>query len=183
MEGASTHMSEEYTTTEAGSPPPLLPPPTAPVGFAKPPKSPAAATLLSLFPGLGQIYNGQPAKALVFFLAWAGSIAAASEGEAMPFALFIPFIYLYNMIDAWRSASQINARAAGGIPVAEDSGAESPAWGGVLVVLGLLLLARNLGWLNLAAVARYWPLLLIVAGAALLSGSLRQKKESGGGAL
>jgi hypothetical protein len=139
--------------------------------------------LLSLFPGLGQIYNGQPAKALVFFLAWAGSIAAASEGQAMPFALFIPFIYLYNMIDAWRSACQINARAAGGIPVPEEGGAESPAWGGALVVLGLVLLGKNLGLLDLAAVARYWPVLLIGAGAALLLGSLRRQKESGSGGL
>lgn len=164
--------------------PPPLPPavaalPPAPGGYSRPPKSPAAATLLSLFPGLGQIYNGQPAKALVFFLAWAGCIAAASEGEAMPFALMIPFIHLYNMVDAWRSASLINARAAGGARPAEEDSVESPAWGATLVALGLLLLAKNLGWLNLAALARYWPVLLIGAGAALLWGSLQRRKGPG----
>jgi hypothetical protein len=101
----------------------------------------------------------------------------------MPFALFVPFIYLYNMVDAWRGACQANARAAGGAAEPDDMSAESPAWGGVLVALGLLLLARNLGWISLAALARYWPVLLIAAGAALLSSSLRQKKERGGGDL
>lgn len=180
-------MSEDYTTSDEGArsalPPPPLPPLPPAAAFAKPPKSAAAATLLSLFPGLGQIYNGQPAKALVFFLGFAGSIAAAHDGAEMPFALFIPFIYFYNMIDAWRSAAQINARAAGGVPLPEEGGAESPAWGAALVALGLVLLAKNLGWISLAAVARYWPVLLIVAGAALLRGSLGQKRESASGGL
>jgi hypothetical protein len=130
------------------------------------------ATLLSLFPGLGQIYNGQPAKALVFFLAFTGSIAGASR-DPMPFALLIPFTFFYNMIDAWRSANGLNARAAGGGPLPEDSGTESPAWGATLAGLGLLLLARNLGWISFTALSRYWPVALIVAGAVMLRGSLR----------
>jgi TM2 domain-containing membrane protein YozV len=156
------------------APPPLPPPPV----YVKPAKNPAAATLLSLFPGLGQIYNGQPAKALVFFLAWVGSIAGAHD-QPMPFALMVPFIYLYNMIDAWRSATAINQRAIGGAPLPEDTGIESPAWGGTLVALGLLLLARNLGWLDFNALARYWPVLLIVVGAALLRGSLQRRSNGG----
>jgi TM2 domain-containing membrane protein YozV len=154
----------------------VLPPPV----YAQPVKSPAAAVLLSLFPGLGQIYNGQPAKALVFFLAWVGSIAGAHR-DPMPFAMMVPFIYLYNLIDAWRTATAINQRAAGGLRIPEESGIESPAWGGTLVALGLLLLARNLGWLDFNALARYWPVLLIVAGAAMLRGSL-QRRGNGGNA-
>jgi hypothetical protein len=131
-----------------------------------------------MFPGLGQIYNGQPAKALVFFLVWVGSIMGAHD-EGMPFGLMIPFIWLYNMIDAWRSASAINLRAAGGARVEEDAGVESPAWGGTLVALGLVLLARNLGWINFAAIARFWPVLLIVVGGALLFSSLQRKRNGG----
>ena len=51
------------------------------------PKSPVLALVLSLFPGIGQIYNGQPAKALVFFFAWAGSIYLTAE--ASPFFAFV----------------------------------------------------------------------------------------------
>lgn len=175
-------MSEDFMRDGEGiqSPPPLPAaaplPPSAP--YRQPPKSPAAATLLSLFPGLGQIYNGQPAKALVFFLAWVGSIAGAHD-QPMPFALMIPFVHLYNMIDAWRSATAINQRAAGGAHVEEDPGFESPAWGGTLVVLGLVLLARNLGWFDLSAITNFWPVLLIVVGVALLRGSLQRKGNGG----
>jgi hypothetical protein len=153
----------------------LTPPPGL---YTQPPKSPAAAVLLSLFPGLGQIYNGQPAKALVFFLAFVGSLAGAHD-QPMPFGLMIPFIFFYNLLDAWRSATALNLRAAGGARLEEDSGVESPAWGGTLVVLGLVLLARNLGWLDFSAIARYWPVLLIGVGAALLRGSLQRKGNGG----
>ena len=178
-------MSDEMMRggDEFAPPPPPPPPPIPPPPFyVKPVKNPAAATLLSLFPGLGQIYNGQPAKALVFFASFVGCIAGADD-QPMPFALMIPFVYLYNMIDAWRSATAINQRAAGGVPVPDDSGIESPAWGGTLVVLGLLLLARNLGWFDFAAVARFWPVLLIVIGAALLRGSLQRRSNGGHGGL
>jgi len=173
-------MSDDFMRDSEGipPPPPLPAPPPLPGPYTQPPKSPAAAVLLSLFPGLGQIYNGQPAKALVFFLAWVGSIAGAHD-QPMPFGLMIPFVHLYNMIDAWRSATAINRRAAGGARLDEDAGVESPAWGGTLVVLGLVLLARNLGWLDLTAIARFWPVLLIVVGAVLLRGSLQRKGNGG----
>lgn len=172
-------MSEDSMRDGEGlSGPPPLPPPVPPIVYSRPPKNPAAATLLSLFPGLGQIYNGQPAKALVFFVAWAGSIAGA-HNQPMPFALMIPFIHLYNLVDAWRSASLINRRAAGGARVADEDDSESPAWGATLMLLGFVLLLRNLGWIDFAALTRYWPLLLIAAGGALLYGSLQRKGNGG----
>lgn len=172
-------MSEDYLRDGEGMslPPPLPPAAPAPGAYPKPPKSPAAATLLSLFPGLGQVYNGQPAKAIVFFLVWVGAFMGADE-QGMPFGLMIPFVWLYNMIDAWRSATAINLRGAGAARLEEDA-AESPAWGGTLIALGLVLLARNLGWINFAAIARFWPVLLIVAGAALLRGSLQRRGNGG----
>src|SRR5262245_41448392 len=173
-------MSDEFLGQgEASLPPPLPPAPAPPVRYVQPPKSPAAALLLSLFPGLGQIYNGQPAKALVFFFAQVASIYAASTIDGMPYGFFIPFVYLYNLIDAWRSAGIINARAAGGGTPIDEDGTESPAWGGTLTGIGALLLFNNLGWLNLAAMQRYWPVLLIIAGGALLSSSLRKKRDGG----
>jgi TM2 domain-containing membrane protein YozV len=143
----------------------------------KPPKNPVLALVLSLFPGLGQVYNGQPAKAFVFFSAWVGSIYGAAEIDPFPFAFLIPFVYLYNLIDAFRTASLINARAQGGLPAPEEETFESPLWGGSLLVLGLLLLLNNLGWFHLAALARYWPVALIVAGAAFLYSSIQRRRE------
>jgi TM2 domain-containing membrane protein YozV len=159
------------------------PPPIPGATYVKLPKNPILATVLSLFPGLGQVYNGQPAKAFVFFAAWVTGIWGAAEINPFPFAFIIPFAYLYNMVDAYRSAAAINARCLGGGAAEEEEGPESPAWGSTLVVLGVVLLAHNLGWINLAAVERYWPVLLIGGGVAMVLASIRKRKatEASGG--
>jgi TM2 domain-containing membrane protein YozV len=168
-------MSIPVTGSEMASPPPL---PPAPPTYVKLPKNPTLALVLSLFPGLGQVYNGQPAKAFVFFAAWVTGIYGAAEINPFPFAFLIPFAYLYNLVDAYRSAASINARYLGGGRLDDDESPESPAWGGSLVVLGVVLLAHNLGWINLAAVERYWPAGLIAGGVAMVIGSIRRRKAA-----
>jgi hypothetical protein len=173
-------MSSPETTPPAEFP--ALPPPTpaAPVSTAalSPIKAPWVALLLSLMmPGLGQIYNGQFAKAIFFFFAFSGSIYLITEGHPLPFAVFLPFIIFSNMIDAFRSATVINAR--GTLPPADEDDIESPGWGIGLAVIGVLILLNNLGWLRLAALVPYWPLLLIVAGVVLLRRSLQRKAGNG----
>ncbi len=88
--------------------------------------------------------------------------------------------HLYNLVDAFRTAALINARSLGGLPAPEEEAFESPLWGGSLLVLGLLLLLNNLGWLHLASLARYWPLALIVAGAAFLYSAIQRRRGNGG---
>jgi hypothetical protein len=58
----------------------------------------------------------------------------------------------------------------------EEETFESPLWGASLAAMGLLLLLNNLGWLRLTALARYWPLVLVVAGGIFLYQSLNRKK-------
>jgi TM2 domain-containing membrane protein YozV len=158
---------------------PAPPPPPRPPAVAL--KSPGLAFILSLlFPGIGQVYNGQPAKALGFFFAFVSTIYAVVEISPLPFALFIPFVVLYNLVDAWRTATLINARGTSEAP--EDEVAESPAWGGGLILLGTLFLFHNLGWLDLSKLSRYWPALLIVVGAVILYRSIQKKgAEKGDG--
>ena len=158
-------MSTPLTGPESGSPPPL--PTAAAPSYVRLPKNPILATFLSGFPGLGQVYNGQPAKAMVFFFGFVGAIYGTAQISPFPFAFLIPFVYFYGMIDAYKSAVQINAKAAGGTLVDEDT-AESPAWGWSLIGLGALLLAHTLGWLNFIAFERYWPVLLIAGGIGVL---------------
>lgn len=175
-------MSTNRTSPEATPPPtspPLLPPGSPP--HVKLPKNPFLATVLSLFPGLGQVYNGQPAKAFVFFFAWVGSIYGAASISPFPFAFLIPFVYIYNLIDAYRGASLVNQRFLGGTAEPAEDAAESPAWGGTLVFIGLLLTAHNLGWLDLSRLERFWPVLLIVAGGIFIYGSIRKRKAAGTG--
>lgn len=154
----------------AGSPRPI---PVVPIV-----KSPWVSLLLSLvMPGLGQVYNGQFAKALAFFMAFSGSIYLIAEGHPLPFGVFLPFIIFSNMIDAYRSAALINLR--GTSPVPEEDEVESPAWGISIAVMGVLLLLNNMGWLRLGALVPYWPLLLIAAGLVLLRRSIQRKGIDG----
>jgi len=159
--------------------PPALPPGAAPAAapYVRLPKSPGLAAFLSLFPGLGQVYNGQIARAFVFFFAWVGSIYLTASGHEFPFAFMIPFVYLYNMIDAWKGATAINRRFLGGEgEKMEEDAVESPVWGGSLVAIGLLVLLSNMGWLDLDRLAQWWPLLLIAVGGYFIYGSILKKK-------
>lgn len=171
-------MSDETSP----SPNPSLPAaalPPAPA--ARPVKSPVlAAALTFLFPGVGQIYNGQPTKALVFFAAFVGSISLTASGDAMPFAFAIPFVFFYSLIDAYRSAVLINARRSGE-PLESAEEPASPAWGWTLIGLGVVLLLNNLGWLDLAALHRFWPILLIVAGGLIVYGAVKRRNGTGAG--
>ena len=156
---------------------PMPPPPRASTDFRLP-KTPVLALVLSLFPGVGQIYNGQPAKAFTFFFGFVFAIYGTAQISPLPFALLIPFVYFYNLVDAWRTASLINARAQGGVSQPPEEAFESPAWGATLLILGAVLLLNNLGWLRLAAFARYWPVMLIAAGGVFLLRATRQKKSA-----
>jgi hypothetical protein len=168
-------MSSPVATPPDTYPP--LPPPMPAVGaVARPPKRPGIALVLgALFPGVGQLYNGQTAKAFALFAAFAAAIFLADD-VGMPFPLVIPFVVFYSAIDAYRSAAAINLRWAGRPAVIEnEDDAESPAWGIVLLGIGLLLLMNNLGILQLAAVRRFWPLLLVVAGFMFLRRSIQRR--------
>ncbi len=170
---------------EPQSPPPAAPPappPSAMAPAAAPyvrlPKSPGLAAFLSLFPGLGQVYNGRIARAFLFFFAWVGSIYLTSTGNEFPFAFAIPFVYLWNVIDAWKGAAAANARFLGGQLEPDEAAVESPLWGASLALFGVLILFNNLGWLDLQRIARWWPLLLIAVGVYFVYESVQQKKRA-----
>jgi hypothetical protein len=106
-----------------------------------------------------------------------GSIYLTASGHEFPFAFVIPFVYLYNLIDAWKGSTAINARFLGGKAEAEEEpGVESPLWGATLALFGILILFNNLGWLDLDRLARWWPLLLIAVGAYFVYASVQKKK-------
>lgn len=181
-------MSSQTPETESPAPPapavtppvPALPPaaPPAAAPYVQLPKSPGLAAFLSLWPGLGQVYNGQIARAFVFFFAFVGSIYLTATGQEFPFAFLIPFVYLFNMIDAWKGATTINRRFLGGEAEKdlEADAVESPVWGASLVAIGLLVLLSNMGWLDLDRLAQWWPLLLMAVGGYFLYGSIQKKK-------
>ena len=164
----------------ASAPPYYAPAPPAPPMRGL--RVPFIALALSFFfPGAGQMYNGHLAKALFVFFGFVGSISATAEA-GFPFGFCIPFVYFFNIIDAYRSAVLLNEQAAGGKRVEEIADPESPLWGASLAGLGLLLLLNNFGLVRLASIGRFWPLALIVAGGVFIYQATNRKKDrpSGG---
>jgi TM2 domain-containing membrane protein YozV len=181
MTMTSSPFDPQSPTAAPAAPPPALPVGQAGAPFVRLPKSPGLAAFLSLFPGLGQVYNGRIARAFVFFFAWVGSIYLTVSGHEFPFAFVIPFVYLFNIIDAWKGATAANARFLGGRSEPEEQAQiESPVWGSSLVLFGVLILLNNLGWLDLDRLARWWPVLLILVGGYFVYASVEAKKAAGG---
>ena len=150
------------------------PPPPKPVQV----KNPIIAMALSvLVPGIGQAYNGQTAKAFVFFLGFFATLYSVIRLDPLPYVFFMPFIYFWGLVDAYSSADALNLRAQGGLPGVEDV-SESPAWGATLVILGAVILAANLGWLSLVSLHRFWPVLLIGFGLLFMWRSILGQKSA-----
>lgn len=73
-------------------------------------KSSGIAVILSFFiPGLGQIYNGQIGKGILFIII--GFILALSMIVLIGFLLY-PIFWIYNMYDAYKTAERINLEQA-----------------------------------------------------------------------
>lgn len=73
-------------------------------------KSAGLAAVLSFFiTGLGQIYNGQFLKGIMFIIAYAISWLLI---YVLIGFITTPIIWLWGMIDAYRSAERINRRNA-----------------------------------------------------------------------
>ena len=77
-----------------------------PFEFQKNEKNPAVAAILSFFlMGLGQAYNGQIAKAVVFLILYAISIFLTFFIIGF---VTTPILWIWSMVDAYRSSQRIN---------------------------------------------------------------------------
>jgi len=137
----------------------------------------ARACLEGLIPGVGAMYNGQFAKAIVHVVIFAILVTLADSGqyEAL-WGILIPFFIFYQAFDAHRTAK---ARLLGQ-PVPEDPmGLSRGLWGQgegagsfsnvptgaiVLIGLGVLFLLSNAGVFHWNWVGKLWPLILIAVG-------------------
>jgi len=156
------------------------PPPPPPVGGSGP--NPTVAGILAgFFPfGVGAVYTGQYAKGLahlaIFGLLIAG-ISASDSGHSEALGVIcgigLSFFYIYQIIDAVRSARAIQL----GQPAPDPYGLAATFGGGVkvetskipmgaivLILLGVLFLLHTMG-LTEFGLDRFWPLILIFIGA------------------
>jgi Domain of unknown function (DUF5668)/B-box zinc finger len=144
------------------------------------PNPTVAGILAGFFPfGVGAVYTSQYAKGLAHLLIFAGLIWGTDHGggwEAV-FGIAIAFFYVYQIIDAVRSARAIQM----GQPAPDPFGFGQAMGAGekvdtrripmaaiVLIALGGLLLLQTTGLFNLDF-DRVWPLLLIFVGAWLFA--------------
>jgi len=134
-------------------------------------KSPTLAAVLSLMPGLGQVYVGYYLAGFINILVIALliNVVAHMHGPGpQPFlGLFIAFFWLFNMFDAARRATLYNRCIAGTREVAPPT--DSPLVGGViLLIIGILLTLAITFDIRLAFLETIWPLILVAAAVYLL---------------
>jgi TM2 domain-containing membrane protein YozV len=145
----------------------------------KPPKSPGLAGILAFFfPfGVGQLYNEQYRKALVFFLVFAGLVTLQTTGEGQPFmGLMLGGFYFYQLMEAIQTAKRIN-RISLNQPEERIEVEEFPDvlksgsifWGGFLIALGGLLLLANFEIIDYGTLWDFWPVAVIVIGVKLIA--------------
>ena len=157
----------------------------------KPPKSAVAAGILSgIFPGAGQLYNGQYSKALLFFVIFAGLISIMPHGPGPFVPLVFAGFWFYQLIEAVQTAKAINIQAAGGtagpapgspaaaaVPDFESLPAASGSifWGAVLMAIGAVLLLGNFDVLDYDRILDFWPVIVIAIGIKMIVDYLRKK--------
>lgn len=134
--------------------------------------SPGVALALGFIPGVGAIYNGQIVKAMVQVLLFGSLIALSNRvhGPMGPiFGLAAAAFYFYMVIDSYQTAKAKQL----GQPTPEwfglnDMKMDAPIGAVVLIGLGVLFLLDNLGVPIFSQIGKFWPVLLIAIGLALL---------------
>lgn len=149
-------------------------------------KSPALACVLSfLMPGLGQIYLGYYQRGFLHAIVFATTIAMlasnAASGLEPLFGIFLGFWYLYNIVDAGRSASLYNM-AIEGLRQPElpkdfkmPRGPSSLFAGLVLTGLGLVLFLHQRFDMSLEWLIDWWPMILVAFGLSMVYGALKRR--------
>ena len=139
---------------------------------------PGVALGLGFIPGLGAVYNGEYAKALIHVVIFGGLIAALSSdlpGEYDAFlGIALGCFYFYMPIEAYRVARARQSGASEPLSVV-GSGAAGPKPVGafVLIILGVVFLLANFGLLQRDWIARAWPVGFIALGVWILVDRLR----------
>ena len=170
--------SGEESAPPQPAPSPALPPPLAI-------KRPGLAAFLSIFPGLGNVYNGLYLRGLIFFLIPAtmlGIIITGGGRNAFFFGPAIAFFMFFNMIDAYRQAVLINYGYQQDLGILDRPRRPRSGQGGVvagiiLVLIGTYALLEQYVRIDLDWLFDLWPVLAIALGGWLIWGTIRDRKK------
>jgi hypothetical protein len=168
-----------YTQTAAGSFDPSNPyvQSAAPLNQTGIRTSPALAFILGWIPGVGAIYNGQYIKGLVHAVIFGLIVSildsSHNSGSEPLLGIMLAAFIFYMAFEAYHTAKKRQM----GMPIAEWSSLaashtrfpnRTPAGPILLIALGILFLLDTLHLVEFRDVARFWPVILIIAGAAML---------------
>jgi TM2 domain-containing membrane protein YozV len=142
--------------------------------------SPGVALALGFIPGVGAIYNGQVVKAIAQVLIFGALIAIGDRthgGADTLFALGAAAFYFYMVIDSYQTAKrrQLGQKTEEWFGLG-DMKLNAPIGASLLIGLGALFLLDNLGIHVFSYLGKFWPILLILIGVAML------QRRMGGGA-
>ena len=161
--------------------------PRAPLGslYGRDPryKLPILATILSLIPGLGQVYVGLYVRGFTHAIIVAVLItflANTHADEMIPLAsLFMVFFWLYNVIDAFRQATMYNQALEGGRldepEIRATAFRGSIAGGAALVIVGSVFLVHTAFDVPLEWIEDWWPLAPILLGVFLIARAIQDR--------
>ncbi|MFP5286301.1 MAG: LiaI-LiaF-like domain-containing protein [Thermoanaerobaculia bacterium] len=159
--------------------PPAVPSPQtlpAPIGQ----KRPFFAAALSLFPGMGHVYNGLYVRGFTLFLITMSLLALADRNE-----IFVPvaiFFWIFNVLDAYRQATLINygyAQDLGLVDLPQHPRASQGglAAGIILTLIGIVAVLEEYFHVDLEWVFDLWPVALLGLGLGLIWSSLRDRRR------
>ena len=176
----------QLETPQTGTryPPPPVPPQASPTT-----RSPILAAMLSIFPGLGNVYNGLYLRGITFFLICMGFIALAADTrppEAVLLIFAVIFVWLFNLFDAFRQATLINYGYASDLETAARPRPSSWGSGGLVAgiavfLLGLYGLLKDRFDIDLSLLVDYWYVLFMAFGAFLIVQAVRQQRNAEAG--
>lgn len=151
-------------------------------------KQPLLACVLSLMPGLGQVYVGYYRRGFVNAVVVGTLITLLASNNVRGLypmlGLFLAFFWLYNIIDAGRRAALYNYAldGIGRVDLPEDialPGMHGSIAGGLtLIAIGGILLSNTLFHVSLRWLEDYWPLAPILFGVYLVGKSFFEGKPT-----
>lgn len=146
-------------------------------------KNPLLAAFLSVFPGMGHIYNGLYLRGVTFFLLIAAAIQLAENGPEV-FGFVVAFLWIFNVLDAYRQATLINYGYATDLGILEEPRRPRPGQGTLLagialVLIGLVSLVDVYFRIDLEWLYDLWPVGLMLVGGWLIWSAVREKRRAG----
>jgi len=186
--------TENYSSQEQNEPEPVMnqtigqqetrqPPPYRNQNVQR--KSPALASVLSLMPGMGQVYVGYYRQGFTFIAVFASTIATLAsnrlQGLEPLLGIFLAFFLIFNLIDANRRAHHYN-RVMAGLKIDEvpedfklPSAGGSRTTGLVLVAIGVLFILDLNYNVSMEWIEDWWPAILVAIGINMVVKSGRKK--------